>query len=706
MKYFLLSFFANLVLFTHQVYSQSYTQKQNYIWDFGWNSSLNFNGNTPVASISSILAGGDLAAGSVCDANGNLLFYTDGDNFYNRNNGMMPNGQDVTGNYYVFANVVWPPTWESPHGVQIIPVPGMPNKYYVFATLLSYSWDPLNAPMPYNGYMYYSVVDMSLNGGLGDVEAGQKGVFFDSGFASPIAGVVGNDCNYWLITHASDTNIFKTYKITSAGIDHTPVISQIGFSEPLVYSGALTVSPDRTKIALGSGYNNNSNNQVYATQLFDFDPTTGIVSNLFFSNGLMGTQIAFSPDNTKLYILDDWALFQYDLSNNNVNSYFIDEVTSEYGMRLGPDGKIYFSAYLQNTGPWGWWISSIDAPNLVGAACQYDSMPQYGMIYGNFPNEVPVLSAYTDTLGTKAQVYLCYQETKQLQASDTTDTTSADYMWQDSVTGSRRVVDTPGTYIVTYNTYDPCIHHIDTFLVTAVEDIRPDLGADTTICDSSTYQLQTSVQGATYLWSDGSTDSVYHADSTGTYWVQVSKDGCIATDSIHIRFIKLQQNLGADTSVCAGDPVQMNLNANVPTGATALWSTGSDGSAITIKDTGIYWVTVNFPPVCTGSDTINIAGELCNCHVAMPNAFTPNGDGKNDVFRPVIQPGCEVRGYLLTIYNRWGQQVFSSTIPEAGWDGMFHDIPADIGTYMYVIQLEAGTEAHHFSQHGDVELIR
>jgi len=118
MKHFLLLFFTCLVLFTSKGYSQSYAAKENYNWFWGI-ASINFNQNPPAVTATSAMNYNTWAAASVCDANGHLLFYTDGDYVYDRNNNLMPNGQDVIG---LAGNNNYFPTENSRHGAQIIPV--------------------------------------------------------------------------------------------------------------------------------------------------------------------------------------------------------------------------------------------------------------------------------------------------------------------------------------------------------------------------------------------------------------------------------------------------------------------------------------------------------------------------------------------------------------------------------------------------------
>ena len=82
---------------------------------------------------------------------------------------------------------------------------------------------------------------------------------------------------------------------------------------------------------------------------------------------------------------------------------------------------------------------------------------------------------------------------------------------------------------------------------------------------------------------------------------------------------------------------------------------------------GTYWLGVTANGGCPGRDSVVVTPKTCLTGFYMPSAFTPNHDGKNDLFKPVI--GGVALQYKLTIYNRWGQVVFSSGDPAKGWDG-------------------------------------
>ncbi len=162
----------------------------------------------------------------------------------------------------------------------------------------------------------------------------------------------------------------------------------------------------------------------------------------------------------------------------------------------------------------------------------------------------------------------------------------------------------------------------------------------------------------------------------------------------------------SDTTLCKGDPVDIMLyTPDVPLGTFIQWSTGSSASSIRLTDIGLYWVNLIHPP-CMLSGSVHIKTEVCTCFTHVPNAFSPNGDGINDYFLPVIEAGCPVSGYALHIYNRFGERIFYSADPARGWDGLYNGRLADVGTYFYELYFTGGTRGKQYYRKDDLTLLR
>jgi gliding motility-associated-like protein len=144
----------------------------------------------------------------------------------------------------------------------------------------------------------------------------------------------------------------------------------------------------------------------------------------------------------------------------------------------------------------------------------------------------------------------------------------------------------------------------------------------------------------------------------------VELSNCHIFDTVSVTEEFLQVNLLPDTAwYCIGENVQVVAGV---TGGTYLWSTGSTNQAeiFSTVTTASLIAELNG---CTALDTIDIKEVTCHCNFFVPNTFTPNNDHKNETFQPVICPELDI--YEFKIFNRWGQEIFSSNDPTIGWDG-------------------------------------
>ncbi len=417
--------------------STVYAQTEN-VWVFGDKAAVDFNSGSPVPFKANLVT--NEGSASVCDNTGRLLFYSDGSSVWDRDGNVMPNGTDIS----PYA------TTSSTQGTLILPMPDS-NKFYVFSlTPFEFS--------PNNGRLYYTIVDMDLNNGLGDVVPGRKSILIGTRFTEQMVGVTGDRCNVWLLT-VSERDSLKAFNITRSGIDMNPVITPIMVSSNSgIYRGiigGMNVSPDRKKVAIAR-----SNLAMY-----DFDPYTGTVSNvmpLSIRNEFPEYySVCFSPDNSKLYAVDgrNVVLHQFDLSSNDSQTIASSRTAvANVGYatpKIAPDQKIYVGS-TKNA------LDVIEFPNLPGAACQYNvnAVPLFPGTSGNLglPNVVP---AFVKTYASSSRTFdACFVTEATLYA----DTGGSDYIWNDGTLGRSLVVDTPGIYTVVYNT-PPCIDHTDTFIV-------------------------------------------------------------------------------------------------------------------------------------------------------------------------------------------------------------------------------------------------
>ncbi len=157
-----------------------------------------------------------------------------------------------------------------------------------------------------------------------------------------------------------------------------------------------------------------------------------------------------------------------------------------------------------------------------------------------------------------------------------------------------------------------------------------------------------------------------------------------------------------DTFICLG--AEIDLKYTHATG-TVVWEDGSTDSLFHVTEPGQYRATA-YHCGTTQQVIFNVPDGKCPCVFEVPNAFTPNGDGVNDTFGPVYQ--CYFADYRLRVFNRWGQEVFTSTDPAVGWDGRVSGSDAPSEVYIWHAVYTAWHEGQLFSRsaRGEVTLLR
>jgi hypothetical protein len=453
-------------------------QKENNVWVFGDSMGIDFNGPTPTIIKTSIRTLGGSAA--VSNSDGQLLFYTQGDHIWNRNHQLMPSGSDLIAPYVSNDGGS-----QSSQGQLILPVIGDTNKYYVFSmqTVIDYLYNSDVAA----SRLYYSIVDMTLDGGLGDVVPGKKGILLDSLVTSDkMIAIRGTDCNLWLLVHNVEDNVFKAYHIGDTGISLNPVISATGnIAAPLGYVfGKMKASPDGTRLAVCNYLMGE-----YGCELYDFDPATGTVSNPQVLDSIpQDISACFSPEGTKLYVFTfdggNGALYQYDLTHSNIadviaSATLIDQLTDAgalvYDAAIGPDNKIYvkmpYSGVTSDT------IGRIDFPDVAGTACGYTRaalVSPWPIQLGNGDLPNMFVKPKQDTTFISNTTTIPMNGTVTLDAPAGYD----NYSWSNGDHTASITVNNTGTYWVNSSSY--CEYRTDTFVVTertGVNDVAAN-GAD------------------------------------------------------------------------------------------------------------------------------------------------------------------------------------------------------------------------------------
>ncbi len=392
-------------------------QFNNWYWGF---SRLTFNTSPPSLPTPPSL---QFSQAVMSSSTGVLLFYTDGNFIKDASHNSMPNGNiNPLSTIYGSLRV---------QAVLIVPDPSNTNRYYVFTV------KDKTTNSTRSGELRYSIVDMSLNGGMGDVLSTAKEILVDSNLTYSITAVKQTGTNnFWILAHHKligtppILNNFYAYLLSGSGISNIPVVSTIG---PLSYNDSpyswntsfLKSNPQGTKVVFDqSGYHLNT---LDSTELYDFNANTGVLSNCqILTSGINYSipqsqphsyGVEFSADGNLLYkkhnklvslVTVPDTILQFNLNANNAISFinnYSTTTTRSYFFQLAPDGKIYITQDSNyggaNTIPT---ISVIDQPNVIGLGCKVKFLTQNASsvyISAQFPNIVPSIMGFRPMIDTQ-----------------------------------------------------------------------------------------------------------------------------------------------------------------------------------------------------------------------------------------------------------------------------------------------------------------
>ncbi len=788
--------------------SKIYSQQEENLWVFGSQSGLDFSVSFPVIYGNNNSPGWGGTA-SICNGSGNLLFYTNGFWVWNRNHHIMPLLTGGVPGYQapLSPTIGYPPLmpWNGTNAAQATAIARMPadtNKYFVFS-------------LSTGGQLYYSVVDMTLEGGLGDIMPGKRSIVLTTGLTEKLTVVKGCN-NIWVVVRARNSNEYRAFEIKDTAISTVPVSSNCGNLPISWYGyGVIKFSADGTKMAAAC---NKEWNSTGGLELYDFDKNTGVISNaqVLDSSSTMGYYYGacFSPDNSKLYatvssfkfqnVFHSGKVRQFNLDLPNLSSIIASNTvvfTDTYtvidrlgDLKRGKDDKIYFVSGGGSPN-----IHAINSPNFAGIACNPVAnaiISPYWNIYRPLMNDVAVLPYY-DTIRAAIQVTACFKDSIAITAD-----TGKHHLWNDGTTGRNRTITNSGIYTVKYTNFD-CKNQEDTFKVVFVKlpalshtsyscpnsykakaKLMPYQGDTTTFryiwqdmsnsiikqnwsnagdsltnLSAGTYKVQISTQtgcdttlyftinplpmpyasfttdtviclekqadftvdsmnATVWKWyfGDGNFSNVYDASykyfRAGQYRVSLvvsNMEGCSDTAYKDIEVKELELNLFADKSIVNRlEPVRLMVSSTQPFSVVSwepayLFQNQSAYNQTVIMDTTrTITVTGISEDGCEGTALVKISVRPT---IVMPNAFTPNGDGLNDRFRPTGSGFMLIRNF--EVYNRFGQMVYSAFGAAAmdGWDGTFRGQPCEMGTYFYHINMET-EQVETINIKGDVTLIR
>jgi len=619
----------------------------------------------------------------------------------------MPNGIGLAGDY------------SSTNSGLIVPVPGNPNRYYIFTT------DESGYNSGSSSGLSYSMVDLCLNGGYGDVVEATKNTLLFPKASEPLAAVKhANGIDYWLVSRELNYNRFHAYRVTREGLSSTPVITRIGSYLGVEDAAAqMKISPDGTKLAQAASIG-------AFVEVFNFDASTGTLSDFvrippqFVPPILVPMEpygLEFSPDGTKLYVSGDFGqlILQYDLSlptqelivNSKKYIYTDNErETSVLGMQLGPNGKLY-AAVNHITGPR---LAVINKPNIAGWECDFEpNVMQWlmsrdtlsrtrGMVglpgfVSSYFDIKPTINVLFDCIKPKVSLSL---NLKEYEPDDIMEVT-----WIFFNPSTLEKHEANGLAVIQnfetagYQEITATIKLANGKAISARELVQvpteilstliQGLGPDVSICPGGSANLDASSFGTDIQWSTGSRDPVITVENPGRYYVVACRDGCLARDTIDVFSDYFTNFLGPDTTLCETDRFSIDLSG---LGDTYQWQDGNTSPSFEITRPGYYSVEI-IRNGCSSKDTLGV--EFCDERIEVPNVFTPNGDGKNDTFE--IR-GIELGTWSLVVFDRYGQKIYSEKSYLNDWDA----VGKSSGIYYYSITQHTTGK----SKHGWVHVIK
>jgi gliding motility-associated-like protein len=671
--------------------------QQNNIWYFGKKGGLDFNivpgSPSPVAIGNSAMIATE-GCSSICDKNGDLLFYTNGVTVYNRNHQVMLNGDNLAGNI------------SSVQSCQIVPVPGNDSLYYLFTS------DAVENNFG-NGYCY-SLVNVKKANGYGEVVA--KNILMQSTCTERLAAVRhANGNSVWVITNDNSSNTFRAWLVGCNGLQAVPVVSNVGVvldQDILENVGMLKASPDGKQLCQ-THFSEASNGSSYV-QLFDFDNTTGILSNPRSLN-FTGTEVKsceYSADSKLLYLVSpgNKKIDQLEATLPSVPSILASRFTINtgssnfFGVQLAPDGKIYLSQQFGNLGV-------INNPTTKGSGCNFQE------------SQVPLINGFAD-LGLPSFINdLSFSPSNGFSYTITDScagiiqfqgltSMGGPLQWQwDFGDGNTSTMSNP---IHTFNPADKNYKvtveifsgsncgSIKVAKIVNPKGIQTDVDFDfIASCDSGFVKFNNKFpgqQGITgqYVWDfgDGTTSTDINPVHTylqpGSYPVKlklITSTSCL-NDSITktVTMPRLPVTISGHQTIFIGQKIQLFINGP---GTTYEWS-----PAIGLSNTSVarplaspvqditYTARVSNKG-CFGEDSVRInVVDLDGIYV--PTAFTPNNDGKNDDIRPYF--GTKFILKEFSIYTRWGEKIFSTAKKNEGWKGKINGIEQNSGVFVWFLK--------------------
>jgi hypothetical protein len=616
MKKIIFAFFLLLAI-TAQA---QHTSPQYFNWHFGYNAAVTFKTPDlePISYRNSALATTEGCA-SISDKNGQLLFYTDGVQVWDRFNQQMPNGFDLRGHH------------SSSQSALILQKPDSENLYYIFTVGVTGDHR--------NDNFCYSIVDMNANSGDGDVIEKNIAIHDRMVAEKQTAVLHKNGKDYWLIAHEGRDNKFVIALFTNNGIESVKR-QQIGpdyyniFASSNVRIGHLksNIRGDRLAVVASSEKE---------MQLYKFDRKTGIISDylpitLLDTIGYYGVE--FSPSGQLLYV--SWGgnliinttinLIQYDISvydkdsiEKSVEVIIENEVNNKKigSLQIAPNGKIYFSHFIKiDTWEYVNNLGVITKPDLRGTACDV-KLPALNLKEGTVTLGLPNFCVTEPYIRINfVSKDLCEDDDLLITTMIYPDTLLPTYLWRGpagftsnkpNIEIKKAQVENSGYYVLEiYENGD--LVNIDSIFVKVYKYPEISIIGPKTICppDDVYLKVDTIESGIEYFWSNGTKGAGTWVKQPGMYSVvAVNSIGCSDTAYFELELGDLDIEILGLLGICENSSTTLKANKSKSQDGknyTYLWSTGETTESIIITEAGEYSLQIIREGGCVGYDTVQV----------------------------------------------------------------------------------------------------
>jgi gliding motility-associated-like protein len=244
----------------------------------------------------------------------------------------------------------------------------------------------------------------------------------------------------------------------------------------------------------------------------------------------------------------------------------------------------------------------------------------------------------------------------------------------------------------------------DTTRLSILEKPSIGLPSSASLCEGEALTIELSDTDLGFRWSTGDTLAALTINQAGTYQLTVTDaQGCSAMDSLQAVVLPAPQFwYSPDTAFCPGRPLLLRAEALSEDELQWLWPDGSNSDRFQPGTTGTFPLIVS-NAACSDTVFIQVEAGDCRSDIFVPSAFSPNNDGRNDLFKAY---GPEIEPIRLQIYDRWGGLLYEGEGAEAQWDGTSEERPANAGHYVYVLQYTDQLSLEVYQKSGHVVLIR